>query len=209
MLEKFHLTVLSSAPVVSSHMQPTKEEIMIGRTRNSLSLFVFTFLLFGTGCLEEYHNPALSGDTAQDGNVCPRPIPPIPPDPPRVEQLADENGDAEKGAISLTPMNLDAERSCALYSSPMHFEIEERTPGIFLLQPVTGLDYCVEVTRESGYITLRHDEGVVRREADLFIWCLKRLHDDLDSNGTSPARLEVTALTPSAGFEVTLKRGEE
>lgn len=179
-----------------------KEEIMFGRI-NSLVLFLLV-----TGCLEtkEGLDFESSGET-QEAETCwcgtgqqDAHFGPVsePVSEPVVESIA-------KDGIELTPMDRDLEWQCAMFSRPVRFLVQEDDPAIFLLQPVSTLRYCVEVNRLSGYLTLSHKEGEVRREQDLFTWCVTR---DIGAM-SGPMRLEVQALTPEASFEISLKRGGE
>lgn len=119
----------------------------------------------------------------------------------------------EAGSVAITPMDPREEEECSRFSTPFHFTIEEAHAGTFFLQPALLTPYCIEVHRESGYITLRHEEGVVHRAENLFTWCLTRNEaegtQDENTLVPEPALLEVLSLTPSAQFSITLMRGRE
>lgn len=118
----------------------------------------------------------------------------------------------EDGQVALTPMNLSLEWTCSAFSEPWWtFTSTEEDPLEFLLLPTPDRLYCVEITRLSGYITLRHEEGDVTRNegSTIFTWCLQRNSDDFGALGEEevPALLEVMPLTPEAQFTVQLQRG--
>lgn len=177
---------------------------MFGRI-NSLVLFLFVFflLLFETGCLEtkEGLDFESSGET-QTSCWCETSQTDAgfePVSEPVVESITED-------AIELTPITPYLEWQCAMFSRPVHFQVQEGDPAVFLLQPVATLRYCVEVNRLSGYLTLSHKEGEVRREQDLFTWCIAR---DMKEMADTPAKLEVQTLTPKGSFEISLKREGE
>lgn len=152
---------------------------------------------FGSECPEFREDEECEEPTVPDARGCFRTIDEYP---------------VEDGQVALTPMNLSLEWTCSAFSEPWWtFTSTEEDPLEFLLLPTPDRLYCVEITRLSGYITLRHEEGDVTRNegSTIFTWCLQRNSDDFGALGEEevPALLEVMPLTPESQFTVQLQRG--
>ncbi|MBP9718248.1 hypothetical protein KBD59_03050 [Candidatus Gracilibacteria bacterium] len=50
--------------------------------------------------------------------------------------------------------------------------VHQQAPFSLELYGQSGLEYCIEVLRTSGYITISHERGVVHRDGDYFTWCV-------------------------------------
>ena len=180
---------------------------MFGRSQNS-TRFLFTILFgFTAGCREDISPDTYGNAADSSAEPCSSSMPGEKPD---VQQLhADAGMSMHVEGQPLTPMDLALEESCATFSSPVHFSIDNAHPGVFVLQPITGLQYCVYVMRESGYITLQHEEGRVMRDSDSFSWCVERERPDASAANNLPAKLEVLSLTRESTFSLRLRRGME
>ena len=81
--------------------------------------------------------------------------------------------------------------------SAQAFDVSKGVPIYFLLYGASGIEYCVEVERTSGYVTISHDRGVVTREGDIFTWCITPSTEDSEF-------MMVRSFTASAGFNLTV-----
>lgn len=190
----------------TSPIRGEKEENMFGRIRYSIPFPIFIFPFTIGGCLETKDGLAEEDSSAEadfegfDVQSCEcGETPPLEKEP-KVENLSPEGE-----SIALTPTSPELEWSCALFSDPVRFTIEEEAPARFTLQMTAALRYCVEVKREQGYLTVRHEKGDVSRHDDWFQWC----HELQPRENAGTTWLEVLALTPQTTFTIQLRRGEE
>ena len=51
-------------------------------------------------------------------------------------------------------------------------DVNRETPFMVSLTGLPGVEYCAQILRESGYLTISHRTGSVRREGDVFTWCV-------------------------------------
>lgn len=116
----------------------------------------------------------------------------------------------DKGEEVLTIPEI--EQYCARFSEDVYFEATESDPQEFLLYGEG--DYCALLQRQSGYLTLSHEEGEVRRDGDQWSWCITMPQEVNGATGAratsremSPSRLVVRSLSPRAWFSVRLQRG--
>ena len=86
---------------------------------------------------------------------------------------------------------------CGSGEGVRYFSVEKGAPVSFALYGVVGIQYCVEVIRDYGYITISHERGTVTRKGDLFTWCITPTSED-------PEFTTVRSFTASAGFELAV-----
>lgn len=77
------------------------------------------------------------------------------------------------------------------------FKINNITGKYVVLYGIPHVRYCVEIKRLNGYLSIMHDDGMVRRNEDGFTWCTIPSTRD-------PQSARVIALTPIAEFQLSL-----
>ncbi|MEK7528335.1 MAG: hypothetical protein AAB592_01065 [Patescibacteria group bacterium] len=90
---------------------------------------------------------------------------------------------------------------CSSVISGQVFDAERDAPQAFVLYVWPRVRSCVELVRESGYITLSHDEGEVTRDDDTFTWCVLQPSSE---DAEIAVLLLVRSLTPRSTFRVQL-----
>lgn len=88
-------------------------------------------------------------------------------------------------------ITIEDDAECNELPGENSFEIYKEQPYIVSLSGTPGQSYCVDVHRESGYITISHETGTVTRNGNLFTWCV--VHGDYEAE-----RMLIRSLTPSA-----------
>lgn len=111
------------------------------------------------------------------------------------EALCVEADDDEPNYVALVSPACGGQ--CGGGEDVRYFSVEKDAPISFALYGAAGIQYCVEVNRDYGYITISHERGKVEREGNLFTWCIT-------PTGEDPEYMTVRSFTASAGFELTV-----
>ena len=69
---------------------------------------------------------------------------------------------------------------------------------VFFVRSVDNMQYCLQVTRSAGYVTLSHEVGEVHRDGDVFTWCFV-------NESQSEENLLIRSLTPRAAVTLPME----
>lgn len=112
------------------------------------------------------------------------------------EALCVEADDGEPDMVALVSPACGGQ--CDGGEGARYFEVTKAAPISFSLYGVAGVEYCVELSRTSGYITISHERGKVTRKGDLFTWCITpKVSEDSEL-------MMVRSFTASAGFNLAV-----
>lgn len=136
--------------------------------------------------------PQRIADTAYAGSISPQQILLSP-----IDDLCMDADSSIEGDILLKAAT-DPE-ACPDAVFNFSFIVERDFPQAVVLYGLQHVEYCIAVLRLSGYITISHPSGEVRREGDRFTWCVvpadeKEAETMLIRSLTARAEVEVSVL---------------
>lgn len=88
-------------------------------------------------------------------------------------------------------LDADLHPWCEPLGQELDVTVRKEWPQRVVLYGELHIEYCIEVQRESGYITISHERGVVQRNGDLFTWCIT-------THTGEPEEMTLMAFTPEA-----------
>lgn len=159
-----------------------------------VSLAVVLFIVFAAGCGVDYKQEKAYYPTAAGTEVAADPS----PDASSAAFVQPESElclvvpEGENGRLYLYS---SADSRCEQASAVRSFMIGREDPMTILLSAAAGIDYCIGVSRRSGYITISHPRGTVTRSGDEFNWCVTQQAEISD-------RMIIRSFTAESGIEL-------